>query len=483
MMQQKILMAIVTSIIAACVSCSNFSERNTADIYTASADPGGNLVVYGHFNTSLDFDPSEGEMVLESIEEYDNFLALYDSDNTLQWVYTWAGYGRVRSGGDASEYVKNIIMDGAGGIYLGGYFNGIRDLDFTDEEDIHESEKLGITDAYSNYGAFISKYNADGSFEWAGSWANPYGADVNATYVAGNGDLFVIGEYEGEMDFDPGPGQKIFSPTHTGKFWEGGEDFYVSRFNPDGTLVSTFTWAYDQGVFTPQFCFVDPDDHFHFIGSATEALDIDPGAGEFIIDPTSGDPIFMCEIDDEGELIHANSIIPSQTELFLNNAAMDSSGDIYLGFSKRKTPASKGKTSYRQERNAYGIVILKIDNTGSNLWSVEWGGDLLGEGAWITGISFDEDENLIVHGYFKGTVDFDPSGETNELTAPSDGQNYTARLNPDGEFIDVEVSEYKQYYWGSSMNTSKISGTMTYDVLDEVRTIRQSNSLSGPFVI
>ncbi|RMA66434.1 SBBP repeat-containing protein [Ulvibacter antarcticus] len=145
----------------------------------------------------------------------------------------------------------------------------------------------------------------------------------------------------------------------------------------------------------------------------------------------------------------------------LVSSAVDDSGNEYLtGFFRDTTDFDPGSGVFNLTSNGLGdIYILKLDANGNFLWVKAMGSNELDAGESIT---LDSNGNIYTTGSFTGTVDFDPSAATFELTAPgSERDIFIQKLDSDGNFI-----------WAKRMGSSEreIAYSITTDLADNVYT-------------
>ena len=176
-----------------------------------ATDPAGNGYVASYFSGSVDFDAGSGATVRSASGVYDIALASYAADGTFRWVYTIGGSGpdvpfNVKRAADGALYVTGYVTAGAvcnGQLLPNG---GDRDM-------------------------LLMRISANGTCDWAiaiGGAGDDEGHDLA---IDANGDVLVVGQFAGTVDFDPGPGLATLISR-------GGTDGFVARYGSDGTFRS-----------------------------------------------------------------------------------------------------------------------------------------------------------------------------------------------------------------------------------------------------
>jgi hypothetical protein len=466
-------------------------DRGHVDLDDLDSD--GNLYIYGTFSDSIDFDPGEDSKTVDPDNSGDLFLARYDANNNLEWVYTWFGYPQ---GSYGHEAISGIAADTTGGVYLGGFFLGTRDLDFTEGISEYTSDNSDTINEYMEC-AFITKIDPTGSFQWARTWRGSFYIALSKLETTSAGDILAMGSYLGEVDFDPGPGQEIHNPANFGHVG-GTRDFYISRFDADGNFVSVITWDDDTGDLKPSMFKLGSDDSLYISGIASEQLDVDPGLTEFNI--TRGE-LYLLKLLPDGQFEWGKSWSPPSEFCAIKDLAIDSTGNVYILCQTPVNPGTKAPPSRLNgniltsgvlpnifasviiEKYAYVATLLKFEPGGNIAWEKSWGSGDVAEGAYADGLYFDNEGNIVVDGWFSGTIDFDPDSGVHELTSNKHSRSafdradgYTSTFDPAGNLLSVETSEPQYFIDTSGKPFIGIGKEVTYEFLDSVRELKIQNS-------
>lgn len=328
-----------------------------------------------------------------------------------------------------------------------------------------------LTPVNTNYReVYVSKFNADGIFQWARKWNQlPYELYPGSLIVDNNGNLFVnifiqtafstnqtliikldargnelwqkrintngwggramaldplgnvivAGGFSGTVDFDPNAGvQNIV----------GDDDLFIWKLDVDGNLMWVKTMA-GTGTVQPGAMSTDPSNNLlvtgHFSGGPT---DFDPGAGTTTLTPVGGADAFYLKLEPDGDFIWANQIGGLGIE-YAYDIACHTTGDIFIAGSFTETvdfdPGAGTSTATSSPSGKYDGYLLRLNPDGTFKWLWQFGstGD---DGA--RGVSFDANGNILLAGLFQGTVDFDPGSGVTNLTA---GGGFFLRLKPD----------------------------------------------------
>jgi hypothetical protein len=71
----------------------------------------------------------------------------------------------------------------------------------------------------------VSKFNKIGDFSWARTWGGTEAEGWSRVAVNASQSVYVLGGFNGQVDFDPGPGED----------WHSGYlDIFLCKIPPDG---------------------------------------------------------------------------------------------------------------------------------------------------------------------------------------------------------------------------------------------------------
>ena len=456
-------------------ACGHFFESNDyVDFTDFAVDKDGFIYVTGWFPGRIDFSIGANKMVKNAGDNVFNFAARYDPDNNLDWVLTWEQYEVSHSSEGPATLVTSLTVDHAGDLYISGIFKGKRDLDFTDGVEERESSVSAQTGSNQIQSAYLTKIDSAGNFKWVRTWGNQEGIFVKSLILTDPDVLSVSGTYDGSTDFDPGPEEKICNSS-------GPEDFFISRFDPDGNFLSVTTWAGDIGQFEQFVIKQSGDGNLIFAGTTRNPFDIQPGPGEVIIKPAAEwCAIFAAELDPTGQ---PSSVVfcDFPYSVRVRDVINDESGNFYItgDYSDYSSPlASQGRNSAAYSQYPGYSFLIKLNRPGSLEWERIWGGERGGEGASVLQMKTDSTGNVIVFGTFYGTIDFDPGDGVNENSAPVEPfKYYSSVFKPDGSFDKVEIWEFEEQPDFPIFSDSLVRYKMTADILIQMRYSGSPSSL------
>ena len=192
-------------------------SNSQSSIKDIEIDNAGNSYTTGQFVGTQDFDLGSGTAILTSSGSTDFFLQKRDNNGNLLWLK--------QIGGTGSDWGETISIDDNGNIVIGGHFSDVVDFD-------PGNSGTTLTSA-GDYEAFVMKLDPNGNFLWAKQFAGANREFVNAVDFDDQGNLYVVGNFDGTVDFDPSNNiNNLVSGPHRG-------DAFVVKLDGNGNLI----WA------------------------------------------------------------------------------------------------------------------------------------------------------------------------------------------------------------------------------------------------
>jgi hypothetical protein len=343
----------------------------------------------------------------------------------------------VSNGGLHNDLSYDIATDISGNIYTTGYFRQTVDFDPGVGVDNHTS--------LDYWDAFIQKLDKDGNY----IWAKTFGASNSSESVGysittdSNGNVYVAGNFDGTVDFDPGNG--ITNITSSGN-----NDIFILKVDSNGTFIwaKAIGGASHDGV---KDILVDISGNIYVTGFYSDTVDFDPNSGVTHLSSSGGADIFVQKLDEFGNLLWAKSIGGTEGD-YSHSIAIDSFGSLCLvGIFKDTVDFDPNAGMMNlSSSGGYDSFILRLDSSGDFIWAKSIGGSL-DEVAYSVGT--DMSNNLYISGDFKGTVDFDPNSGSFNLTANGGYDYFIQKLDQNGDLS-----------WAKAVGGSGADGCYAADV-------------------
>jgi gliding motility-associated-like protein len=383
--------------------------------YGIVTDATGNVYSTGSYSGTTDFDPGLGVFnLISAFGSQDIYVSKLDNNGNFVWAKS-IGQGVLDAG-------YSIAVDAGGNVYITGTYRG--NVDFDPGPGI-----FTLAGSALNF-SFILKLDTDGNF----LWAKPISA--GSTVGSGRGiaidnsnNVLVTGIYSGTVDFDPGAG--IFNMTSA-----GGDEIYVIKLDANGNFV----WAKSMGGtgFDRGFSIaIDNSNNVLTTGSYSGVGDFDPGAGLFSMTAVGITDIFISKLDASGNFVWAKSMGGLEADVG-NSLTTDGLNNVIItGRFKSTVDFDPGAAVFNLSTGSSNEdgFIAKLDASGNFGWAVSIGGSTL-QGDSGNGITTDVSGNVLVTGYFEGTVDFNFGAGTFNLTSAIFGTDiFLLKLDTNGNSI------------------------------------------------
>lgn len=367
-------------------------------------DGSGNVFVASSFQNTVDFDPGAGAFNLNAGDSKDGFILKLTSAGSFAWVRSFGGTG------EADTY--GIAVDPAGNLVAGGTFAGTIDFD--------PGGASANRTAVGGLDAWVTSLSDSGAFRWAvttGAGGEDRAVDIG---VDATGDVYVLGDFEGTADFDPGAGTSSLSS-------QGYEDIFLWKLGNSGGL----TWAKQiGGVATERAAGmqVDPTGNLHITGFFYGDVDFDPGSGTYFLTPNGGDA-FVSKLNSAGELGWAQKLGGSGFDQG-TAIAVDGAGAVFVTGTFQATADFDPGAGTANLTSAGGddvFVVRLTDATGAYQWAGALGGSDQ-DRSYSIAVEGLGDPGVLVTGEFRGTADFDPGAGAFPLVSQGAEDAFVARL-------------------------------------------------------
>ncbi|MBL0019865.1 MAG: T9SS type A sorting domain-containing protein [Bacteroidetes bacterium] len=329
-------------------------------------------------------------------------------------------------GGASAEQGSGIFVDGSGSSITVGIFGGTIDFD--------PGPNAFSMNAASGGGGYIRKLDGSGNFIWAKQFGGR-GWKIDQNSV---GETYIVGEFTGTGDFDPGTGVANLTAL-------AATDIFVLKLD----MAGDFLWVKQMSGASNERAYnlhLDNSGNILITGEFMGNVDFDPNAGLYNLTSTqNSNDIFVAKLDPNGNFLWAKSIggiygdrgygvfTDANDEVYTTGYFADvvdfdpNSGITLL--------TANGSLGYPD------AFVVKLTAFGDFVWAKSWGsatGDDEGRD-----LILDQNDKLNVAGSITGTADFDPNNGVFNLTgtgfvtklAASDGSFQSAFCFPEGNVI------------------------------------------------
>jgi hypothetical protein len=250
---------------------------------------------------------------------------------------------------------------------------------------------------------------------------------LNGMAVDNSGNVILTGAFQGTADFDPSSGTESISSA-------GSNDVFVVKLDSSGQLVwakSVGGTGNDQGNAVA----VDSSGNVYVAGSFSGTADFDPGSGTANLSAVGFEDGFVLKLDADGTYQWGKRIGGSSAD-YARGVAADSSGNVFTtGYFQGTVDFDPGAASANlASAGGNDAFLQKLDSDGNYAWAIRLGSTSNDYGYSLV---TDSSNNVMVHGQFEGTVDFDPGAGTDSRTTSGSVSAYILKLDTSGALVWV----------------------------------------------
>jgi hypothetical protein len=388
-------------------------------------DKAHNIYIAGSYEgTKTDFDPGPGVVSLPGDSQGNIFIAKYDPDGN--YLFAEGIQGGQNDGANA------LVIDKQNNIVITGAFK-----DRYGDNDFDPSDKKASLKSYGGTDVFIAKYDSVGRYLTAASIGGPGFEVGNAIACDKDNNIIVAGSFVSDsMNFGI-RGDSIIKPTN------GGYDFFIAKYTPDGTLRFVQTGGGKQNDNMTALA-TDDADNIYVTGSFKSAGVV------FNYEDTlfaKGDAdIFFAKYSKTGNCLYAKQISGINTESPADIAVAGNTITV-AGYFNGAVDFNPGNAAFNlTSQSTNGFLAAYSRGNGSFALAGSFGGyRSFTLYSTVTASTQDKEGNVYITGIFQGRVDFDPSADTLFLVSQTDAYsnrtNYSphdaffAKYNKDGKLI------------------------------------------------
>lgn len=268
-------------------------------------------------------------------------------------------------------------------------------------------------------------------FDWAIGFGGDDAESVEAITIDESGNVYATGYFMSQVaDFDPGP--DVYELTNSST----AQDVFICKYSSTGELI----WAKSIGTGSTDKVndiAIDQNNNVYITGYFYQTLDFDPGPESFNIQAVDQDA-YVLKLDSEGNFGWAKSFGGEGWNQG-KGVGVSENGNVYVVGTCQDyidlIPDDDAELIYDATYLNAGddFFIVKLDSVGGFLWGHGIGsaGDDVARDLVIL-----ENEDVIVTGDFRNTIDFDPGSEEFLLTANAAKKDmFLLKLASDGSYI------------------------------------------------
>ncbi len=308
---------------------------------------------------------------------------------THVWSHAW--------GGAQDEEGNALAIDAANNVLFAGYVTG--PVDFG----------CGVVPvAAGNDAALLMKLTPGGACTWSKAFG--HNAQMTGVAVDPSGNVLATGIYG--IDIDLGAGLVTS---------QGGNDAFIAKYDALGNHLWSKTFG-DPSTQTADTVATDSAGNVIALGIFSGTINL--GGGPLV--SAGGTDLYLVKYSPTGTHLWSKRFGDAVNQSTAHGLAIDPSGNILLTGTAFGTINFGGPTL--TTLGGGDTFVAKLDPGGNHLWSKRFGDSTNQLGS---GIATDAAGDVVVSGYFLGTMSFGGSNLTTQGLADS----YLAKLDPSGNHL------------------------------------------------
>lgn len=316
---------------AKCLEGSNTSSYGTDLVL----DNFGNVLSVGVFSGISDFDPTLGVFNMGAPGKGQTYILKLNTFGNFVFAKNFSG--------NFSIGINSICLDAAGNIFTTGEFNATIDFD----------PGTGISNLSSqgDFDVFISKLDINGNFVWAKKIGGVWEDSGHSLKIDQSGNIYISGEYQDVVDFDPGPGTFTMSSVSTG--FPNANDIFILKMDNNGTFIYSKSIG-SAGEDIGYSIVIDSFGNTYTSGTFMNTPDFDPGPGTYTISAVGLKNGYVVKLDASGNFDWAYSLLANSYDIAVDNYFFYVSGDF--GGTQDFDP---GSGVYNLTSHGFGDVFIQ----------------------------------------------------------------------------------------------------------------------------
>ncbi len=376
-----------------------------------SVDKNDNIYVSLEMRDSIDMDLGPGQHWVKSEANQGGIvIGKYSKFGDLLWTGLLSG--DISSQGLSLSFDKDFNM----------YFSGR----FEDTIDVDPSNNISKIVSNGQLDFFVIKLNSTGGLVWAKNFGSTNLDFISSSIADSKGNVFLTGNFRGNMDFDPGNGTDIRSIT-------GNTDLYLIKLNANGEYQWGLQFGADQS--SGYSLNLDPYENVILSGQYVSSSNFNPKGTAKNHTSFGNRDFFVARYNQNGLLIHSFTGGGTQYDLGMSVTYVKDYG-FYLFGNFRGTATfdandiSKNMTS----TSSVAHFAARYDTTGKCLWRLQmpvYGSEFL----YYNSVLPDKNGNAYVIADFNLKLDMDPGSDSLMFTSAGSADVFIRKLNSQGDLL------------------------------------------------
>jgi hypothetical protein len=319
-----------------------FTDPEGATATNVAVTSSGGVVITGYFDGIMDFGGGSLENEdynTNDINRPDVFVAGFNADGSHDWSTVFNG--------DQIDYPTGIAVDGSDNVYLTGYFKETLTIGSSQLT----SQTLGKEDI------FLTKLDGSGSVEWATRFGGDQRDLANGIDVDDDGNIFIIGEFEGTASFGTGDVSSN----------DDSDDIFIARYSTNGNPDWLEVFGSSRDDMGEGIVYDDANDVIYVTGAYRSA----PIIGNQSMPYAQILNIFLAKYDADGTFQWAEGYGGDRADQAFD-VTTDSTGSVYLTGSIL-SDTDFGSDQGNDPPGGGTVFVVSFDSSANLRWARVYG--------------------------------------------------------------------------------------------------------------
>lgn len=310
------------------------------------------------------------------------------------------------------------------------------------------------------------------SFSWVHTL--PPNFDVQAYQSDTSGNIILVGNVSGVVDFDHGPGVSSWTTPNNPPCCPT-EDGFVAKYNSAGQLLWKILFSSINHEIITGLTLDEAGDIYIKGSNIDTTIDLDPGAGTYFLNNLGS---FLAKYSSSGLLLWVDEIGIYSAKMSIDPLTNDLlTAGAYYDTIDIDPSAAVLQLSGVDPGNATFYMARFNSTTGQLIWADNfYNSSSAGNVLSAVEIKSDNFGNIFIAGAVSGTIDLDPSAGVSNIT----NSDYIAKYNSSGQLLLLQVFPATIYSFDLDSNDNIALGGVFVSLVDFNLGAGTNNLDAGP---
>jgi hypothetical protein len=332
---------------------------------------------------------------------------------TLDWAF--------KTGGTGTDVGLCVKHDQQNNIYAGGRFQGNVDID--------PGTTVQTIVSAGDFDMYLQKLDEDQNLLWEYHAGSSLSDEITDLAIDAEGNVFFTCFYGGTVDFDPGASVSSITSQST-------SDMAIVKLDASGNFlwVKTIATTNSAGI---AYLTVDDASNVYFSFGFTGTIDANTDIAVNMLTSAGQNDIVIVKLNSSGEYQWSKQLGSDSFDASQGIAVNSQGNIVVIGRFRNTVDFNTGPNISNSTSNGTNdLFVLMIDDSGDYMWHKAFGGEGFES---FYDVVIDNEDNILVTGYFSGTADLNPGLAVEEFTSSGTDDLFVQKFDVNGNLIWVKA--------------------------------------------